>query len=140
MVKGSLEEFRLQVFRVKISMPLTLWLAQKGPRQAQRQIRSKSTYIEWNAAATLLDERLGNNRWKKTDEYSYYDHKIIRQATEQLKAALLSVELTAHGTSDLDARVGELKAIVEVCTFSFPSYTKSMLHHAILSCTTWEDS
>ena len=85
----------------------------RGRRQDLRKsIRSKTTYDDWRAAARELDRHLGNEKWKETDDYAYYDFMTLTKAREQMKAAreteqpksLMSKEAT-----------GRLRAIVEAC-------------------------
>ncbi|KAF2155948.1 patatin-domain-containing protein [Myriangium duriaei CBS 260.36] len=73
----------------------------RGRRQKLRAgMRSKTNYQDWVAAANELDDYLGNDKWKATDEYAYYDCKTIRRVTEQLRKYRLRVD-------NVDARVDE---------------------------------
>jgi hypothetical protein len=43
------------------------------------------TYEEWKAAAMAEDERTGAARWRRLDESSRYDYKVIRQRLEEVR-------------------------------------------------------
>ena len=46
----------------------------RGQRQRLRHIlRSKTNYQDWRLAAKELDNHLGNEHWKQTDEYALYE-------------------------------------------------------------------
>lgn len=44
-----------------------------------------TTYDEWKAAAIAHDERTGNAIWKKVDESSRFDYKVIRKRLDELR-------------------------------------------------------
>ena len=91
----------------------------QGRRQTiRRQLQRAGNYDEWQAAAHRLDEYLGNDEWKQSDPYSYYNHQTVKRVTAQLadlhrKASAESFKLRddAGGVSALD----ELKSLLESC-------------------------
>lgn len=62
---------------------LTAWRGPKG--LLRKRLRAAQTYDEWKAAAQALDEYLGFDEWKKTDEDSFYDWKLIRKVNRSLR-------------------------------------------------------
>jgi predicted acylesterase/phospholipase RssA len=65
----------------------------RGKREKLRRVlQSTSSYSDWVKAAKDLDNYLGNQRWKETDEYAYYDYGTVRRVREQLRAARLQAE------------------------------------------------
>src|SRR5438045_7759560 len=52
----------------------------RGTREKlRRKLRAADTYEQWKEAAAELDAFLGNEKWKKEDEYVYYDFKTVRK-------------------------------------------------------------
>ena len=87
----------------------------RGQRNLLRKkLQSKMDFASWKEAAEELDEYLGNDNWKKTDDYAYYDHSTVRRVKEQLHSSRLrAVETEGQdGKSAMEA-VGQLKALVE---------------------------
>lgn len=62
---------------------LTAWRGRKGV--LRKRLRAAQTYDEWKAAALALDEYLGFNEWKKSNEDSFYDWKLIGKVTRSLR-------------------------------------------------------
>ena len=91
----------------------------QGRRETLRRKLQKSTnYSEWQEAAQHLDEFLGNDEWKESAQYSYYNHQTVRNVTTHLselhqKAAAES-GTTRNSTDGLPA-VDELKLLLESC-------------------------
>lgn len=54
---------------------LVAWRGYKS--QLRLEMRKANTYEEWVEAATKLDEYLGFNEWKETEEDSYFDHTLV---------------------------------------------------------------
>lgn len=89
----------------------------RGKRQRLRgRLRSKTGYEEWKKAAQELDVHLGNEEWKETDDYAYYDHTTVRKVTEQLKTcrAVAKSEDESNEGSSKEA-VNKLRSLVEAC-------------------------
>ena len=63
-------------------------------------------------AARRLDTHLGNDKWKQTDEYAYYDYETLKRAKNQLR----SLREAATENPSSHQAVDELKALVESCT------------------------
>lgn len=89
----------------------------RGERQRlRRNLRLKTNYEEWRTAARELDEHLGNEEWKETDDYAYYDYTTVTKVKEQLRAGRASAKKQEHleGTSSTEA-LDQLKSLVEAC-------------------------
>ncbi|KZF25130.1 patatin-domain-containing protein [Xylona heveae TC161] len=94
----------------------------RGTRQRlRRNLQSTKSYGEWVEAAKELDKYLGNEAWKKQDEYAYYDHKTVKKAVNQLRKlrqlaeAEESPEVENEGTV---RAVDELRGLIEACVKS----------------------
>ncbi|EAW08237.1 patatin-like phospholipase domain-containing protein [Aspergillus clavatus NRRL 1] len=91
----------------------------RGKRERlRRELSVQTNYRDWLTAAQALDTHLGNQKWKETDEYAYYDHLTINKVVAQLKQARKAAESEVHngrsGVSDLPA-VEDLCALLEAC-------------------------
>lgn len=65
----------------------------RGKRnQLRNTMRSALTYNDWVAAAKDMDRYLGNDSWKETDEYAYYNSKTVRTVWEQLRRLRAELE------------------------------------------------
>lgn len=89
----------------------------RGKRQRLRfQLRSTSNFEEWKSAAMKLDAHLGNDQWKETDDYAYYDYTSVTKVKEQLRETRMR---TCAETQDNHAGPGEaiekLRNLVEAC-------------------------
>ncbi|KAF2221294.1 acyl transferase/acyl hydrolase/lysophospholipase [Elsinoe ampelina] len=105
----------------------------RGTRQRLRKkMRSQTNYHDWVKAAQELDRYLGNDKWKETDEYAYYDCKTIRRVTQQLHALRLRVESggNTNGLAEKHAvAVDELRGLVEACVKNnFAGYENPRLY------------
>jgi predicted acylesterase/phospholipase RssA len=91
----------------------------KGQRETlRRQLQQARSYEEWQVAAHRLDEYLGNEEWKKSDPYSYYNHQTVKKVTLQLADLhRKAVAETQNAMNDVDgpSALGELKALLESC-------------------------
>ena len=89
----------------------------RGQRQRLRRIlRSKTNYHDWRIAAQNLDDYLGNEHWKQTDNYAYYDHITVTTVKEQLKEGRARAQSQEQfsGRSSREA-VTKLRSLVEAC-------------------------
>ncbi|OCL11113.1 patatin-domain-containing protein, partial [Glonium stellatum] len=98
------------------------WVTWRGRRERLRKkLQSSSTYEEWVEAAKELDKYLGNDGWKKTDEYAYYDSKTVRRVTDQLAKLRSRAESDETGnsngktTNEHQRAVEELRGLLEAC-------------------------
>lgn len=88
-------------------------------QQLRRSLQSTTNYADWVAAAKQLDAYLGNEAWKQTDDYAYYDSRTIRRVTEDLKKLRAKVE--SDENANVDGEVGrsnavdDLKRLLEAC-------------------------
>jgi predicted acylesterase/phospholipase RssA len=91
----------------------------KGRRETlRRQLHKAETYEEWQEAAQHLDEYLGNEEWKESDPYSYYNHQTVKNVTAQL--AELHHKAVADSQKSLNgfgahSALDELKSLLESC-------------------------
>ncbi|RMZ91464.1 hypothetical protein DV736_g1300, partial [Chaetothyriales sp. CBS 134916] len=84
---------------------LRIW---HGKRESlKRRLGQAKSYKEWTQAAQALDEYLGNEQWKQSAAYSYYNYQTVRKVNEQLAGLL-------HKTDESGA-IEELKALLESC-------------------------
>ena len=61
------------------------WVTWRGQRQQLRaKLQRTTTYEEWISASQELDRYLGNDKWKETDEYAYYDNDTVRRVRNQM--------------------------------------------------------
>ncbi|KAL3472937.1 acyl transferase/acyl hydrolase/lysophospholipase [Aspergillus californicus] len=91
------------------------WVTWRGKRESlRRELYKHENYGDWMESAKALDEYLGNQRWKKVDEYAYYDHLTIRKLKGQLEAVRVQVE---KGLRDGQSEVAveELCNLLEAC-------------------------
>jgi hypothetical protein len=89
----------------------------RGRRQKlRRNVRLKTGYEDWKTAARELDAHLGNEEWKETDDYAYYDYKTVTRVKEQLKAGrgLAKSQEQLNGRSSKEA-LDKLISLVEAC-------------------------
>lgn len=93
------------------------WVTWRGKRESlRRELYKHENYDDWFQAAQALDEYLGNQRWKKLDEYAYYDHITIRNLSRQLRAVRTQVEKeTQNDDPDSAVVVDELCNLLEAC-------------------------
>jgi predicted acylesterase/phospholipase RssA len=98
------------------------WVTWRGRRQRLRkQLHNAHTYEEWIIAAKELDSYLGNDAWKKADDYAYYDYKTVKRVLGQMSALRAKAEkfendakygdLTEEEPKDIE----ELRGLVEAC-------------------------
>jgi len=93
---------------------LVTWRGQR--QKLRRQVRLKTKYGDWRTAARELDAHLGNDEWKETDDYAYYDYTTVTKVKEQLKAGRASAKSQeqVNGRSSREA-LDTLKSLVEAC-------------------------
>lgn len=89
----------------------------RGKRQRlRRQLRSKTNYEQWTVAAVELDSHLGNEQWKQTDDYAYYDFTSVIKVKEQLKATRVKALDEENGNdAEIRGAVQHLRSLVEAC-------------------------
>ncbi|KAL4961670.1 patatin-like phospholipase domain-containing protein [Aspergillus stella-maris] len=93
------------------------WVTWRGKRESlRRELYKHENYGDWLEAAKKLDEYLGNMRWKKVDEYAYYDHLTIRKLARNLRTVRGQVEkLQIEGGEGSEATIEELCNLLEAC-------------------------
>ncbi|OMP82348.1 Patatin-like phospholipase domain-containing protein [Diplodia seriata] len=98
------------------------WITWRGTRQRLRKkLNSTENYEDWVTAAKELDDHLGNEKWKQTDEYAYYDAKTIRRVKDTLSKLRAQVQ---HDTSSEKAEgsggqaINQLRGLLEACVKS----------------------
>ena len=95
------------------------WVTWRGKRQRLRkQLHNAISYEDWVQASKELDTYLGNDAWKSTDEYAYYDSKTVRRVYDQLVKLRRRVESDDNSRSDAGDQqkaIEDLRALVEAC-------------------------
>ncbi|KKK11944.1 hypothetical protein ARAM_004647 [Aspergillus rambellii] len=95
------------------------WVTWRGKRESlRRQLYKNTNYGDWLTSAQALDEYLGNDRWKKTDEYAYYDHMTISKLKTQLEKVRNEAEsaIRSGGNDSMGSTVIEdLCNLLEAC-------------------------
>ena len=89
----------------------------RGWRQElRRNLRRKTNFEEWKRAAEEFDQYLGNERWKESDDYAFYDYATVRKVKDQLEAsrAQASLEEKAYGCPSRET-VNQLQSLVKDC-------------------------
>lgn len=88
-----------------------------GRRQAlRRRLQDADNYEQWKQGALALDSYLGNDKWKETEAYSYYNHHTVNKASAQLSTLLNKVNSDTNGTQPSGERnIEDLKALLESC-------------------------
>jgi Domain of unknown function (DUF3336)/Patatin-like phospholipase len=90
-----------------------------GKRQAlRRRLQQAESYDQWKDDALALDQYLGNEQWKRSDSYSYYNHQTVKKVSAQLAALLDRIEAgeaeNVNGV-DIPRALEELKLLLESC-------------------------
>ncbi|MCJ1363150.1 hypothetical protein MMC16_002257 [Acarospora aff. strigata] len=91
----------------------------RGKRQKlRRSLQSKTNYADWVLGAKVLDAYLGNDVWKETDDYAYYDSATVRRVLGDLARLRQEAETEDgagnHGEGKSNA-VDELRRLLEAC-------------------------
>lgn len=107
---------------------LYIWLYEqfvtwRGKREQLRAaVRKSSNYEEWIKNAKELDTFLGNDKWRKQDDYAYYDSKTIHRVRSHMRRYRQQAEtdealpVSEDGTSPGHPRpIDELRGLVEAC-------------------------
>lgn len=84
----------------------------------RRELRTRDNYEDWITTARELDRLQGNEDWKITDEYAYYDFTTVERVTEEMHSARLSITSSMHaGIHDASSQRArdELKLLLEAC-------------------------
>jgi len=84
----------------------------------RHELQRANSYEEWRRAAERLDAELGNEKWKRDDEYSYYNSVTVSRVTQQLRhmrQKVLQETLTNGNTNNTSSSVWDLKALLENC-------------------------
>ncbi|KAL2007859.1 hypothetical protein VTN00DRAFT_7841 [Thermoascus crustaceus] len=95
---------------------LVTWTGER--ERLRRALHATNNYADWLKAARALDAYLGNEKWKKQDEYAYYDHLTINKVVAQLKKVRREAEKELQNgrasSSDVPA-IEELRSLLEAC-------------------------
>jgi predicted acylesterase/phospholipase RssA len=88
-----------------------------GRRETLRKrLQHAKGYDEWKTAAQELDAHLGNDKWRESSPYSYYNHATVERVNQQL--AHLTERISADGQlagSDQTQNITDLKDLLEAC-------------------------
>ncbi|KAJ7700128.1 acyl transferase/acyl hydrolase/lysophospholipase [Mycena rosella] len=87
---------------VNVKEWISAWRGKKG--LLRKKLRAARTYEEWKQAALVLDEYLHFDEWKKEDEDSFYDWKLVRKVHRSLK--------TLREKKDVRACLGVLETCI----------------------------
>lgn len=88
----------------------------RGQRQRlRRNLRSKTNLAEWRNAAIELDTFLGNDHWKNTDDYAYYNHTTVKKVKQQLETLRNEAIALEHDDSRARTAIENLRGLVEAC-------------------------
>ncbi|KAF2007367.1 patatin-domain-containing protein [Amniculicola lignicola CBS 123094] len=98
------------------------WITWRGRRERLRkQLQGAASYEEWIRGAKELDTYLGNDEWKESDEYAYYDSKTLRRVRNQLAKLRQKAEDEEHAPSngkepsEQQRAAEELRSLLEAC-------------------------
>ncbi|KIX01799.1 uncharacterized protein Z518_09526 [Rhinocladiella mackenziei CBS 650.93] len=109
--------YNLTRFYIYVYEHVFSWTGQR--EILRRRLQQANTYQEWQAAAHDLDKYLGNEEWKQSDPYSYYNHQTVKKVTAQLAELQQKVQAEAikrhGGSSDSFTALEELKSLLESC-------------------------
>ena len=91
----------------------------RGRRKNIRSELQKATsYHEWQQAANRLDAELGNEEWKQTDEYSYYNSSTVSSVISQLyslRQQILRETLSNGNRKVSSSSMDKLRMLLESC-------------------------
>jgi len=88
----------------------------RGRRERLNQrLRSAVSYADWVDAAGKLDDYLGNDKWKETDDYAYYNSGTVRRVRDELRKHRIALEESERGkdTGRTERILEELRTLVE---------------------------
>jgi len=88
----------------------------RGRREKLNQrLRSAVSYADWVDAAKKLDDYLGNDKWKESDDYAYYNSKTVRRVRDELKKHRTALEESEKGKNRerTESILEELRTLVE---------------------------
>lgn len=98
------------------------WITWRGTRQRLRQrLQNATSYEDWIRGAKEMDTYLGNDSWKKKDDYAYYDSKTVKRVHEQMVKLRQRAESDENGRSSAKGGEGQhtavedLRALLEAC-------------------------
>ncbi|KAF2110050.1 acyl transferase/acyl hydrolase/lysophospholipase [Lophiotrema nucula] len=98
------------------------WVTWRGTRnRLRKRLQKASTYEEWIEGSRGLDTYLGNDKWKESDEYAYYDSKTLRKVHDQMVKLRTRAESDESGNSNGKGAAGQqktvedLRALLEAC-------------------------
>ncbi|KAH8700587.1 patatin-like phospholipase domain-containing protein [Talaromyces proteolyticus] len=96
---------------------LITWTGRR--ERLRRALHATTNYEDWNRAAHLLDDYLGNEKWKEKDEYAYYDYPTVRNAVTQLRQLREAVEKEAQDEQAIathsSSATEDLCSLLEAC-------------------------
>lgn len=78
----------------------------------RRRLQRAEDYESWKIVAQELDTHLGNDKWKQSSPYSYYNHATVERVNQQL--TYLIDQVTSSGSRGTNS-INELKELLEAC-------------------------
>jgi len=95
------------------------WVTWRGRRQKlRRSLQSKANYKDWVAAAKELDAYLGNDVWKETDDYAYYDSETVKRVLgdlARLRREAENEETLGSNNEGNPKAIEDLRRLLEAC-------------------------
>lgn len=88
----------------------------RGRRERlNERLRSAVSYADWVDAAEKLDQYLGNDKWKETDDYAYYNSGTIRRVRDEMNKYRTALEESQKEKNNdrTESIVEELRMLVE---------------------------
>lgn len=82
-------------------------------KQIRKEMRSTATYGEWVEAAQEMDKYLGNDNWRKTDQYAYYNSGTIRRVKDELRNLRTALETGNSTPADMRSTAEDLRVLLE---------------------------
>lgn len=82
-------------------------------KQIRREMRSTATYEEWVEAAQEMDRYLGNDKWRKIDQYAYYNSGTLRRVKDELRDLRVALETGRSTPEDKKSTAEDLRVLLE---------------------------
>jgi len=82
-------------------------------KQIRREMRSTATYEEWVEAAQEMDRYLGNDKWRKIDQYAYYNSGTLRRVKDELRDLRVALETGRSTSEDKKSTAEDLRVLLE---------------------------
>lgn len=85
-----------------------------GARERLRKrLNSSTSYAEWVEAAEAMDRYLGNDKWRASDDYAYYNSSIVREVRDSLRSLRRRHEQGQKARADVRPMLDEIRSLIE---------------------------